>query len=269
MVLLPVDARPFLKPLRSELSGLLASLAGADWGRPTSCPGWSVHGVASHLLGGEVGNVSARRDGWLLSPGPGADFDAWLNEFNQLWVSASRRISPALLTELLGIAGRRFEEQVSVLDMHAPGGSVRWATGDDPAPIWLDIAREYMERYVHQQQIRDAVGAGSLSAELTAPALTVAAHALPLALATVVRPPGTVVSFTASGDGGGSWYLIRAESGWDLSAVRPAEPAACAVRTTVAGAVKRYVRDPAAPPLDWDGDAELAAAVAQVKAVLG
>lgn len=143
---------------------------------------------------------------------------------------------------------------------------MEWATGDNAAPIWLDVAREYMERYVHQLQIREAVGAGPLSPQHAAPVLKAAAHALPVALASVRRPPGTVVSFSASGDDGGSWYLTSAESGWDLSAARPAGPVACAVRTTVAGAVKRYVRDPPAPPLVWDGDAELAAAVAQVKA---
>ena len=34
--------------------------------------------------------------------------------------------------------------------------AVNWA-GPEPAPIWLDPAREYTERWVHQQHIRDAV----------------------------------------------------------------------------------------------------------------
>lgn len=45
-----------------------------------------------------------------------------------------------------------------MLDLNALGGPVEWATGSDPAPAWLDIAREYMERYIHQRQIRDATG---------------------------------------------------------------------------------------------------------------
>ncbi|HEX3202686.1 MAG TPA: hypothetical protein VHW42_12245 [Actinomycetes bacterium] len=32
---------------------------------------------------------------------------------------------------------------------------VSWV-GPDPAPNWLDVAREYSERWTHQQQIRDA-----------------------------------------------------------------------------------------------------------------
>jgi hypothetical protein len=37
----------------------------------------------------------------------------------------------------------------------------------------------------------------------------------------------------------------------------------------VEGALKLYARDPSAPPLSWQGDPELADALAGVKAVLG
>jgi hypothetical protein len=37
----------------------------------------------------------------------------------------------------------------------------------------------------------------------------------------------------------------------------------------VDGALKLYARDPSAPPLTWQGDRELAEALAGVKAVLG
>jgi Mycothiol maleylpyruvate isomerase N-terminal domain len=153
MALLRVDTRPLVPRLRAELTALLASLPGGDWAHPTACPGWSVHDLAAHLLGVELGNVSVRRDHWGLGPGHGEDLDAWLSRFNQQWVDAARRISPALLTELIDLAGRRFEEHLATLDLDAAGGPVQWATGSDPAPVWLDVAREYMERYVHQHQM--------------------------------------------------------------------------------------------------------------------
>jgi uncharacterized protein (TIGR03083 family) len=276
MALLRVDARPLLPRLRAELRSLLAGLADGDWARPTACPGWSVHGVAAHLLGVELGNVSVRRDRWGLGPGEGEDLDSWLNAFNQQWVEAARRISPRLLAELINVAGLRFEEHVATLDLDAAGGPVPWATGTDPAPVWLDVAREYMERYVHQQQIRSATGRPPLGAAFTSPVLTTAAHALPRALDQVARPAGTVVTFTAEGEGGGSWLVVRAVSGWELDTSRPDRPAAlpdrpaaCQVRTSVEGALKLYARDPSAPPLTWQGDPELAEALAEVKAVLG
>ena len=269
MVLLRVDTRPLFSQLRAELGALLDGLADDDWGRPTACPGWSVHGVAAHLLGVELGNVSVRRDRWGLGPGEGEDLGSWLNAFNQQWVEAARRISPRLLVELINVAALRFEELVVMLDLDAIGSPVQWATGADPAPVWLDVTREYMERYVHQQQIRSATGRPSLGAAFTSPVLTTAAHALPRALDQVARPAGTIVTFTAEGEGGGSWLVVRAVSGWELDGGPATGAAACHARTTVDGALKLYARDPSAPPLRWDGDAELAEALAGVKAVLG
>jgi uncharacterized protein (TIGR03083 family) len=266
---LRVDASSLLSPLRAELVALLAGLSADEWKLVTACPGWSVHGVASHLLGVELGNVSVRRDRWRLSPGPGDDPEAWLNAFNQQWVDAARRISPPLLIELLDLAGRRFEDHVATLDLDALGGPVGWATGADPAPVWLDVAREYMERYVHQQQIRDATGRPGLAGDFARPVLAAAAHALPVALRGLARPAGTVVTFTAEGDGGGSWHVTRTGTGWQLSAAQPRTPPSCEIRTTVSGAVKLYARDPAAPTLAWRGDPELADALTRVKAVLG
>ena len=97
----------------------------------------------------------------------------------------------------------------------------------------------------------------------SAPVLVTAAHALPRALDRVTRPVGTVVTFTAEGEGGGTWQVARAAAGWELDpATRPGPPrlaqpglpAACQVRTTVDGALRRYIRDPSAPPLTWHGD---------------
>ena len=76
MALLRVDARALVPRLRAELAALLTGLTGGDWGRPTACPGWSVHDVAAHLLGAELGNVSVRRDRWGLGPAKGEDLDA-------------------------------------------------------------------------------------------------------------------------------------------------------------------------------------------------
>ena len=270
MRFLKVEVADLLPQLRQELAALLSSLSAQDWGRATRCPGWSVHDVAAHLLGVDVGNVSVRRDGWALGPGPGENLDVWIDEFNQQWVEAARRISPALLVELIDLAGRRFEEHVAGLDPDAIGGPVQWATKDAPAPVWLDIAREYMERYVHQDQIRRACGRPRLDRRFTEPVLATAVHALPLALAGVSRPAGTVAALIVD-DGGHqmAWYLTRTEGEWQLGRSAPAEPAACELRTTTDGAIQSFVHDPAAPPFTWRGDPELAQAVSQARAILG
>jgi uncharacterized protein (TIGR03083 family) len=269
VAVLRVDVTTLLPRLRSELIALLADLTMDAWQAPTSCPGWSVHGVACHLLGVEIGNVSVRRDGWMLSPGADADADDWLNHFNQQWVDACRRVSPPMLIELLAVAARRFEEHAASVDLDALAGPVEWATGRQPAPVWLDIAREYMERYAHQHQIREAARRPMLGAPFVEPVLAAAAHALPMALRNVKRPAGSVVSFAAGGEGGGEWYVVRTGDRWELAASKPRQSPSCELRTTVDGAIKLYVRDPSAPPPTWRGDGELAEAVSRVKAVLG
>jgi hypothetical protein len=125
------------------------------------------------------------------------------------------------------------------------------------------------ERYVHQYQIRDATQRPQLGAAFTGPVLSTAAHALPRALDRVTRPAGTVVTFTAEGQGGGTWHVVRAKTGWELGPGQPGRPAACRARATVDGALRLYIRDPSAPALTWQGDHELADALSGVKAILG
>jgi uncharacterized protein (TIGR03083 family) len=266
---LRIDVRDLLPQLRAELVTLLESLSAGEWDNATACPAWSAHGIASHLLGVEVGNVSIRRDHWGLEPGPDDDPDVWLDGFNQQWVDTARRISPPLLIELLDIAGRRFEEHVATLDLDAIGGPVEWATGGQPAPVWLDVAREYMERYVHQYQIRAACGRPQLAARFSTPVVRTAVHALPLALARISRPVGTVVTFTVTGDRDSAWHVISTSNGWELGSSVPGETVACEMRTTIDGAIRSFIHDPDAPAFTWRGDNELAEAVSQAKAIIG
>jgi hypothetical protein len=83
------------------------------------------------------------------------------------------------------------------------------------------------------------------------------------------RPLGTSVTFSADGPGGGTWYVVRGPAGWVLADEPTPQTPACEVSTSVAGALRLYARDPAAPPLAWRGDPELADTISGVKAVLG
>ncbi len=224
--------------------------------------------MVCHLLGVDLANVSVRRDSWKTSSKPGEDPGRWLNSFNQEWVDAASRLSPAILTELVALAGQSYIDYVTTLDWEAEGGPVGWATGDKPAPVWFDMAREYMERFVHQYQLREATGRPPLDARFMRPALSTAAHALPRALDGVRRSPGTSVHFVVVGEAGGTWCVTQSEDGWEL-APDPAGPPACQVRTSTDGALKLYVRDPTAPPLDCQGDRDLGVAIGRVKAILG
>src|SRR3989442_11824316 len=98
----------------------------------------------------------------------------WL--FNDEWVSATHRLSRPIVLELLEIAGTWFDDYIATGDLEAVGGPVSWA-GPDPAPVWFDVACEYTERWVHQQQIREAVGRPVLlKAPYAAPVIVTFVH---------------------------------------------------------------------------------------------
>jgi uncharacterized protein (TIGR03083 family) len=205
--------------LRTQLLGVLADLSADDWARPTAAPGWSVKDVAAHLLGGDVGILSRKRDGFCP---PGAVFQTYgelvelVNRLNREWVQAAQRMSPRLLCELLAFTGPQVEAYFLSLDVLALGEPVSWA-GPDPAPVWFDLAREFTERWHHQQQIRDATGKAPLyDPYFLAPVLDTFVRALPYSFREVPAPDRTVVRFEISGGAGGVWFLVRRGDAWEL-----------------------------------------------------
>ena len=209
--------------LADQLLGILVKLTPQEWGKPTGCPGWSVKDVALHLLGVEVGVLSRDRD----KEQPWMQVTAWeelvtfVNRQNDLWIEATRRISTRLLCEFLRASSTQVGQFFASLDPDCVGPIVDWA-GPKPAPMWLHIAREYTERWHHQQQIREAVGYPLLTQPtFFAPVLATFAHAFPRAYHDLGAEEGTVVKISIRGDSGGDWYLVREQSTWLLSDAAP------------------------------------------------
>jgi hypothetical protein len=110
----------------------------------------------------------------------------------------------------------RDRDYFTSLDLFALGEPVSWA-GSAPAPVWLDVAREYTERWVHQQQIRDAVGRPGLKEQrFFAPILATFVRALPHTFREVDAPDGTLIHLNISGEAGSEWYLHREQGTWKL-----------------------------------------------------
>lgn len=214
----PIFVADLFPAVLQALLDLLRGLSQPQWDCPTVCGDWTVKDVALHLLGDEVGNLSRRRDGFS----PGGTISGWdqlvafINESNALWVQASRRMSPRLLCDLLGFVGLQACDTFRRLDPYAIGGAVSWA-GPDPAPVWLDLAREYTERWLHQQHIRDAVGRPGLTEpRFLAPVLDAFVRALPRTYEDVQAPEGTLVTLTITGPSGARWSLLREGERWSL-----------------------------------------------------
>jgi uncharacterized protein (TIGR03083 family) len=212
-------------PLRQHLLELLAGLSEDDWARPTAAPRWSVKDVAAHLLGGDVGILSRKRDGFT-QPRVYSNLVDLVNELNEEWVLATRRLSPRLLRELLAVTGPEVEAYFLSLDPDAMGGPVSWA-GPEAAPVWFDLARELTERWHHQQQIRDATSNPPLyDPYFLSPVLDTFVRALPHNFRDTPAIPGTVVRFEIRGDAGGIWFLIGTGQAWELALESEAKPAA-------------------------------------------
>lgn len=219
----PVLAVDLFPAERDALLSLLSHLTEDEWSRPTVCAGWSVKDVASHLLGDDISRLSRKRDtfsGAIFAPKRDIDFETqlldYINLINESWVQATRRISPRVLCDLLRFAGdetQRYFESLNLFEIDEP---VSWA-GPDPAPVWLDVAREYTERWMHHQHIRDAVDKPGLKERhFFAPVLDTFVRALPHTYRDIHAPDGTHVKLVIPGDAGGEWSLIRQTARWAL-----------------------------------------------------
>lgn len=230
----PILVGDLFPELRRHLLELLRALGPEEWLKPTAAKKWNVKDVALHILGGDIGNLSRRRDGHQ----PGAPIEGWaglvafINDLNESWVAAARRMSPQVLCDLLAHTGAQTDAYFQSLDPFRTGGPVDWA-GSGPAPQWLDVAREYTERWHHQQQIRDATGRpGLYEPRLFRPVLDAFVRGLPHTFRAVEASEGTLVQLSIPGEAGGQWILRRAAGGWELHVGESPAPAA---RVTLAG----------------------------------
>jgi uncharacterized protein (TIGR03083 family) len=225
----PVEVLELLDEERAELVALLRSLDDADRAAATACEGWSVHDVALHLLDDDLRLLSRWRDRYEDAE---IEADGWddlvsaLDEANEVWVEAARGTSPRLLGELLEVSGRLTADHFGSLQPGAPGEVVAWA-GPDPAPTWLCIAREFTERWIHQQHIREAVSRPGLHGpRFVAPVLGTFMRSLPPAYGTLEAPEGTEVAVAIEGSAGSPWSVKRRADGWALHEGRSSEAAA-------------------------------------------
>jgi uncharacterized protein (TIGR03083 family) len=227
----PLYTADLFPPLHRELLALLRGLTPADWERPSIAGSWRVRDVAAHLLDVDLRKLSIQRDGHLVPPeepiGSYGDLVRFLNRLNADWVAASRRLSPRVLVDLLALTGPAVSELVASLPPHEPAlFSVAWA-GEDQSENWFDIGREYTERWHHQMQIRDAVGAPLLlERRWLHPLLDLSVRALPRAYESVMADEGMAVVFEVTGAEAEAWSLIRNAGGWSVFHGAASEPAA-------------------------------------------
>ncbi|MGI4742158.1 MAG: maleylpyruvate isomerase N-terminal domain-containing protein [Janthinobacterium lividum] len=273
---IPIDVLPLFPVLDHKLQTLLRSLSPTDWQRPTLARQWTVKDVATHLLDGNLRTLSMLRDGHYDAAPDEVDYAglvAFLNRLNGEWVRAARRLSPAVLVELLAQSGAEYTAYLHTLDPWAPAVfSVAWA-GEAASKNWFHIARDYTEKWHHQQQIREAVGqtAELLTPALYRPLLDTLLRGLPHALRDVSAPAGAIVQVRIGSASGGVWQTEKTADKWQLRA-KPALGAQLAAEVELAPEIawKVFTKglDPAEAAAQVRGDADLGAAVLRLVAVM-
>jgi uncharacterized protein (TIGR03083 family) len=217
----PIPTLHLFPQLETKLLDLLRSLSPDEWQRPTRAKLWTVKDITAHLLDGNIRTISMSRDKYFgekaATLGTHTALVAYLNQLNADWVKATKRLSPAVLIELLEITGVQYLEHLQSLD---PFGSalfsVGWA-GEAVSPNWFHVAREYTEKWHHQQQIREAVQRpGIETRELYHPVLNTFMQALPHTYRNVGALPGTEVKIVIVGEAGGAWCLTRVVDHWKM-----------------------------------------------------
>lgn len=222
--LLLVDKLPVLDDM---LITMLHELSPEEWHMQTVARLWKVRDAAAHLLDGNIRTLSLLRDGYQ-PPGPPVekydDLVGYLNMLNADWVKAMNRVSPNMLLWLLSSTGEEYCAYMKTLDPFAKAVfPVAWA-GEEESRNWMHIAREYTEKFLHQQQIRDATGRGGLlNKEYYHPFLSVCMLALPYTLRNTRAADDTIIALKIPGEGGGEWYVHSQDGTWSFIAAPSSE----------------------------------------------
>ncbi|WP_028922299.1 maleylpyruvate isomerase family mycothiol-dependent enzyme [Pseudonocardia acaciae] len=223
----PIDARPLFAAEHAAMMATLRALRPADWDRE-AVPGWSVRDLAAHVLGDAYGRLARDRDAHRGGPAPsgGETLEAFIHRINQEWVDAFARVSPAALVDTLDLVGGQLARFFAGVDLDRPSMGVSWA-GVDPAPMWLDCARDLTEYWTHRQQVRHAVGQRTdPEPGVLAVVLDTFMRALPHTLREVTAPAGAQVQVGVDGPAGGTWTATAGTDRWSLAEPPAGEPTA-------------------------------------------
>jgi uncharacterized protein (TIGR03083 family) len=273
---IPVATLHLFAPLDDQLISLLRTLEPGDWQKPTRAVSWTVKDIVSHLLDGNLRMISIVRDKFMGDP-PGTvtsykELVDYLNQLNANWIRATKRLSPPVLIELLEITGQTYWECLKSLD---PFGiavfPVDWA-GERESQNWFHVAREYTEKWHHQQQIREAVNKpGIMTREFYYPMMDTFMRALPHTYRNIEAPDNSLIKIIVTGEQGGQWFLLRTNHRWKLtSEIQEQSSAEVAIDPVTAWQLftKGIDRKEALKRMELRGDVELGKPILDMVSVM-
>lgn len=185
-----------------SLDQLLSGLSEQQWQASTPLPGWCVHNVVAHIVGTEsmLQGLNA----------PDADIDLTTLDHvrngvgvaNEAWVRhLSSESEAALLQRFRSVTADR-RKRLSAMSVDA------W-NAPTPTPVGLESLGRFMrvrlfDCWMHEQDIRDAVGLPSSEAELSGPAARLSLDEIAATMGFVVgklgkAPEGSRVAIELTG----------------------------------------------------------------------
>jgi len=208
-----IDIVDLLPKIDELLINLLEGLSAKDWERQSVAPKWTIKDISVHLLDGNLRTLSMLRDRYYGESTSNIDsyqgLVKFLNKLNADWVKATKRLSPNVIINLLKSSGKEYCEYLKTLNTEDKAEfPVDWA-GENESKNWFHIAREYTEKWHHQQQIRLAVGkdAELLKEEWYFPYLDTSVRALPYNYRNMTSKSGGSIKFTFTGNASKHWFL--------------------------------------------------------------
>lgn len=269
-----------IRELEAHLLALLGSLSPDDWTRATVSPDRTVKDIAVRLLAGALCHLSVRRDqsqpvhdggGGVVASGPrGAE-----EECSDAWVAVADHLSPRVLIDLQENTTRQYSDYLGALN---PGGPAPFPTtwaGERHSQNWVEIARQYTERWRLQRLIALALGRATPIDEphFYNPVLKMLLRAMAYTFKDVPAREGTTVRTVITGPAGGVWQIMRGGS-WAFTIPDPsrAADATAIIPKDAAWQVftKPWAPDEALrrfPEIKLEGDQRLARRVLELTAV--
>jgi uncharacterized protein (TIGR03083 family) len=216
----PVQTSHLFGELDAALIALLKSLGEDEWRLATIVPRWNVQQVAAHLVDTAFRRLSLGRDSRRPpAPPPRSDRELadLVNTMNAAGVRVYASLSPQVLIGLTESVTPQLAAYLKSLDPMATATfGVSWA-GESASRNWFDIAREYTERWHHQQQIRLATNRpGIMTPRLYVPVLETFMRSLPHTFRAVDAPRGAAFDAMVPGPCGGRWRIRRVDDRWRM-----------------------------------------------------
>ncbi len=275
----PVYTNHLFRGLARKLIRLLSALPPDKWHSATCYPHWTVHDIATHLLKTGLARLSGQRDafkrlGARSFPSGFEELSEAIDVSNTIWTEAMFSASPAVIVDLLRLVEFQLAAYFARLG-HSGDSSigVGWA-GEEKSPLWFDTAREFTERWHHQQQIRDAVGASPITQRTyLRPVILTLVRAAPYWYGSVIpSSPKAKLEIRIDGESGGIWVLEFEKAEWSLHEGRAEEQPDASVAMSADTAWRFLTRTISAamaePRMQFSGDPYLARHFLQVLSVM-